>query len=93
MDPASLLIGGALVGSGWFVGRASRRSKSVSSVALNECSCGHGYGTHEDGRNCRTDVRRVRDGCTSTYEWVPCRCLTYDGPEPLPRVWTPGVES
>jgi hypothetical protein len=72
-------------------GRVSRKQSGMSQPET-VCSCDHGYGSHADGKACRADVRRLRDGCSSTYDWVPCPCLSYDGPEPLPRVWTgPGA--
>jgi hypothetical protein len=77
IDPVSLVIGGALVSTGWFASHPELI-----------CSCDHGYGSHADGKACRADVRRLRDGCSNTYDWVHCACLSYDGPEPLPRVWT-----
>jgi hypothetical protein len=50
------------------------------------CSCGHGYGTHEDEKRCHaTNTRRLNGMATID----PCPCHHYDGPEPLPRAWTP----
>lgn len=90
LDPLSLAVGGVLLAAGWFMGRVSRRHTraAASSVPAVVCSCGHGYGGHTQGGQCRAEVRRLRNGCTGTYDWVACPCLTYDGPEPLPRVWT-----
>jgi len=88
-DPLSLLAGGGLIATGWLVGRTNRKPPKLEPPKLDTiCSCNHGYGSHENGNVCRAEVRRLRDGCTSTYDWVPCPCLSYDGPEPLPRVWT-----
>jgi hypothetical protein len=70
----------------YYAGRHSRPSPPAQL-----CSCDHGYGSHMDGKSCQADIRRLRDGCSSTYDWVPCPCLTYDGPEPLSAVmnWRP----
>jgi hypothetical protein len=80
--PAAMGFLGGLVGA-----RLTRRPPLPKTPALL-CSCDHGYGIHAEGGLCRAQVRRVRNGCTSVYDWVPCGCLVYDGPEPLPRVWT-----
>jgi hypothetical protein len=88
IDPVSLVIGGALVAAGWLAGRMHRGHSGMVSHPELICSCDHGYGSHADGKACRADVRRLRDGCSNTYDWVHCACLSYDGPEPLPRVWT-----
>lgn len=89
-DPLSLAVGGALLAAGWFLGRVGHRSSPQTPGGAPEvvCSCGHGYGSHAHGGQCQAEVRRLRNGCTSTYDWVACPCLSYDGPEPLPRVWT-----
>lgn len=95
MDPLTLLAGGGLVVVGGLVGRAIRPlSSRPPKPPLPECSCEHGYGQHEQaGGQCRAEVERTEYGTSfavrGTY-WVPCPCLSYDGPEPLPRVWTPG---
>uniref|UniRef100_UPI003F496783 hypothetical protein n=1 Tax=Pseudonocardia sp. CA-138482 TaxID=3240023 RepID=UPI003F496783 len=77
MEPISMLVGAGLLLAGWAVGRVSRRRpKSPAPI----CSCGHGYGMHEQGGGrCRDEKRR----------YVRCNCQVYDGPEPLPRAWMP----
>lgn len=87
LDLASLLAGsgttvaGVLIGT-WVKGRRAPPSRPAL------CSCGHGSGTHngETGA-CRAQIKRSSrwdsDGLTTGYEWVPCPCLTNDGPEPL----------
>lgn len=54
------------------------------------CSCAHGYGTHEPNGRCHGEIKRGRgmDG----YEWVPCPCQRYDGPQPLGEVWVPPMD-
>jgi hypothetical protein len=84
-DPLSLVMGGALVAVGWFIGRI-RKPKTVDPPVMR-CSCGHGYGTHENGHKCNAAIHALRNGCSNTYDWVPCACLSYDGPDPLLRVW------
>lgn len=84
-DPISLGVGAVLLMLGWLVGRRGR-PKLVGAV----CSCGHGYGIHEDGKKCVAAVERPHyysNGTRNGYEWAQCACLCYDGPEPLPRVW------
>ena len=94
MDPFSMLIGGGLVAVGWGIGRLTSRRASTPQVPMHPlCSCGHGYGSHEDGRICQAEIHRPRPGVLGGgHEWAPCPCRSYDGPEPLPRVWTEGLQ-
>lgn len=85
IDPVSLFIGAGLLTSGVLIGRVMR-PKPPGPPAL-VCSCGDGYGQHAEDGHCLAEVRRLRDGCNTVYDWVPCSCRVYDGPEPLPRVW------
>jgi hypothetical protein len=88
---ATLLVGAALVvvpgWVGWLLGRASgRRQVRAAPVSALLCSCGHGYGTHEDEKRCHGADPSRRNGVQALD---PCPCRAYDGPEPLPRAWTP----
>lgn len=95
-DPITLAVGGGLALGGWLAGRFGRGSQSGNHTApgtATVCSCGHGYGSH-DGP-CRAEIERPHYhsyGGRSGYEWVPCPCQAYDGPEPLPRVWATELE-
>jgi hypothetical protein len=87
----TMLVGAGLVvvptWIGWVLGRASgRRSARPVPASTMLCSCGHGYGTHEDERRCHGVDARRRNGVQALD---PCPCRHYDGPEPLPRAWTP----
>jgi hypothetical protein len=87
----TLLVGAALAAVpgwlGWALGRASgRRSTRSVPVSTLLCSCGHGYGTHEDELRCHGVDARRRNG---VHVLDPCPCRRYDGPEPLPRAWAP----
>lgn len=71
--------------------------KSGLRARVSTCSCGHGYGTHEDGRSCQADVRRphyMKSGSRNGKHWVQCPCLRHDGPLPsvaleeMVRDWT-----
>lgn len=85
MDPLSLAVGGVIFGVGVVTGRTGRRSKAPKPPEL-VCSCRHGYGMHADGGLCHGCTPRW-DVTQGTYD-VACTCRLYDGPEPLPRVWT-----
>jgi hypothetical protein len=72
---------------GFVAGRRSGRASAQNALPTgNVCSCGHGYGTHENELSCRASIPRKRNGM---HRLDPCPCRRYDGPEPLPRVWTP----
>lgn len=80
-DYAGFLLA-LLTGTG--VGRAMKRKPKKLKP---ECSCGDGYGTHEENGPCRGQMKRASgwdsDGYEIRWEWVQCPCLRYDGPDPL----------
>ena len=87
----TLVVGAALAivpgWVGWLLGRASgRRERRSAGAPTTVCSCGHGYGTHEDEKRCHGADPHRRNGVAVLD---PCPCRRYDGPEPLPRVWSP----
>lgn len=92
-DPLTLLAGGVLAGAGYLTGQRHRRAPKTPALV---CSCGDGYGIHaENGGACAAEIKRASEydtyGNTVGYEWVPCPCRAYDGPDPLLiRGWTPG---
>lgn len=95
MDATALtmLLGAGLVvvpsTVAWLLGRASgRRHADRPTTSTLLCSCGHGYGTHADERRCHGSDTRRRNGL---QEVDPCPCRLYDGPEPLPRAWSPAL--
>lgn len=45
------------------------------------CTCGHGYGTHVDGKGCQAETLTVVDE-RHNQELRNCRCRRYDGPDP-----------
>lgn len=91
-DPITLVAGGVLLAGGWLAGRIRTESAPKRQVAATICSCEHGFGTHDAGGACKAQIKRADrwDDYSNArhWEWVACPCLTYDGPEPLPRVWT-----
>jgi hypothetical protein len=86
LDLVSLLTGSGTTAIGivlgvWIKGRHLDNAKSY-------CSCKHGAGSHDpDDGHCRAQINRPKkwdkDGEPVGFEWVPCPCLTNDGPEPL----------
>jgi hypothetical protein len=50
------------------------------------CTCGHGYGVHNRGGHCNEEEILQINYKEKVF---PCKCLYYDGPEPLPRTWKP----
>lgn len=95
IDPLSLGVGGLIAFMSWAIGRRRGTPKKLPDPKLI-CSCKHGYGTHEkeDGRclgqvkqPVRWRIDRYGDDVPSHFEWVACPCISYDGPEPLPRAF------
>jgi hypothetical protein len=93
MITAFTLMAGALIAAvsawaGWLAGRRSGRAAALApAVPIGVlCSCGHGYGMHEDEQRCHATAVRKLNGL---HRVDPCGCHRYDGPEPLPRAWTP----
>lgn len=81
------ITGAAVVG---FVAGRGRRAKAPTGPI---CGCTHNYGSHDPKHGeCYGEIRRRRYdaiGNRSGYTWVGCRCVRYDGPEPLGTVWVP----
>lgn len=92
IDPASLIVGALLFIVGAGTGERRRRAPKPPRRPELLCSCGHGYGTHEAGARCHGQEERpfyLAHGVRNGFEWAPCPCRFYDGPEPLPRTWSP----
>ncbi len=54
------------------------------------CLCEHGINFHLEGGRCVSDTDHVREGfITGARKPVPCKCLRYTGPEPLPSFYHP----
>lgn len=95
MDPTSLtlIIGAALATVpavlGFVAGHASGRARERRIAQRPPqliCSCHHGYGSHDNEQRCYGVDKRRLNGMQLLD---PCPCRHYDGPEPLPRAWTP----
>jgi hypothetical protein len=94
MDPLSLGVGGIIFIMGAAAGRVRRGGPKPPKPAVLNCGCGHNYGAHKDADRCQAQVKRANQwnytGTSATHwVWVQCPCQSYDGPEPLPRAWTP----
>ena len=84
-------------GLGFRRGRAKEREKSTTGPKLI-CSCKHGYGSHLAAGVCGAEIKRANQWGTSKgyqgsdheigWEYVPCPCRTYDGPEPPLNILT-----
>lgn len=96
MDPVSLGVGAGILSLGMFigflVGVSARRPGPGQSRVLPICACEHPYGAHVNGE-CQEDVERPfynTLGTRNGYEYVPCPCRRYTGPEPLSSdIWVP----
>lgn len=91
IDPASLIVGALLFIVGAGTGERRRRAPKPPRRPELLCSCGHGYGTHEAGAHCHSQQKRdlYSAGAWIGHEYARCSCRFYDGPEPLPRTWSP----
>lgn len=96
MDPISIGAGALILFVGTRLGRLQRKPPVVPATT---CGCSHNYGAHGDGTRCHAQVKIADQWATDSYgrhveyhwKWVPCSCQSYDGPEPLPRSWSPSV--
>src|SRR3954452_6827886 len=95
IDPGTMamLVGAGLVvvsgWIGWLLGRSSGRRQVARRPGASSgliCSCGHGYGMQEDERPCHAADTAKRTGMP---QLDACPSNGYDGPEPLPRAWSP----
>jgi len=82
---ALILLIGIVIGRRW--GRAgSKVTKAIDPEPI--CGCEHHYSNHDKDGHCHASVKRAdgwdRWGDSNHYEWVPCICHRYTGPEPLP---------
>lgn len=90
-----LLAGAVLFGGGTLFGAILRslpaRRRTPHSPELI-CTCEDGYGTHDEKTGkCNGSIKRPNgwkvdrflDRTVSSYEYVPCPCLKYDGPIPI----------
>lgn len=78
-------------GLGFSRGRKVEKQKAAKDPKLI-CSCEHGYGSHLAGGVCEAEIKRPNKWGTMKgysgsdheigWEYVPCPCRTYDGPEP-----------
>jgi hypothetical protein len=90
--PLLSLIGGAAGGA-----VLARRPRVPSVVDRPVCPCGHVISTHEGPASngpCREQVRRQHYdslGDRNGWEWVPCACLRYCGPELLSAYQVRGI--
>lgn len=97
MDPVSVLFGAGIFAAGFAVralyGR--RLDRRPTGDAGPMCGCGHSLATHDRDTNmCSAEVRRkhyTHRGDRNGWEWMPCACLRYTGPEHIADVWAPGL--
>jgi hypothetical protein len=93
MDPLSLAIGAACVAVGYALGEIPGRRPKTDPAPI--CPCKHSIAVHDpETKQCREQERRDRwdsAGDWVGYDYVPCPCRRYLGPELLADVWSPGI--
>jgi hypothetical protein len=88
-DAASLLAGGGLLATGALLGSWITAHTAVvrRRVAKPLCSCDHPPALHSpETGECQAEVIRDKHnkyGEWMGHEYVPCRCMRYDGPIPV----------
>mgnify|MGYP001597112431 CR=1 FL=1 len=90
IDVLAMAVGGGLFAGGFLTGLATRalpaRRTGPNPPAL-ACSCTHPHSVHDHpGATCGGQTRREHywpAGSRNGWEWVPCPCTGYDGPEPM----------
>lgn len=86
MDPISLVIGGALLATGWLSGRITRRRSAPSKPPKLVCACHHARSYHDAGTGrCHESIEvgtNYYDGEPRAYRQEQCPCQLYDGPAP-----------
>lgn len=95
VEPISLLVGAALLASGFGAGWFSRRRPAPPVQRTPLCGCGHPLSQHDrETSTCYAELRRDsfdRRGRWSGHTWVPCTCRQYVGPRPIDEVFVPPV--
>jgi len=94
IDPISMAVGAALLAVGHLTGRFRRRP--VEPPPPPTCSCGGVLSLHDPETGvCHHQVQRPKKwnsaGKPTSFEFVPCGCRQYDGPERLPSFYVPPV--
>ena len=94
IDPLSMIVGALLLIAGIVFGHITGRRKPVLPVAptVPMCPCGHDIAIHDPtSSHCRGSIRRehyYKGGDRNGWEWTPCPCRRYLGPELLRDIWT-----
>ena len=93
MEPVTLLVGGALLATGFLAGRLGRRQAPPPPAPTPLCGGGHPLSQHDTQTStCYAELRRDtfdRRGRWSGHSWVPCTCRQYVGPRPIDEVFLP----
>lgn len=92
IDPVSVVVAAMVFAAGVIVGRRARPKPPEHPELV--CSCGHGYGSHAEDGHCLAEFEQAIQRLPKNphvvlrFQIAPCPCRVYDGPEPLPRVWS-----
>lgn len=92
LEGALILLAGILIGMGVRSLPARRKDpKPVEAV----CGCTHHHSMHDpETGKCNASVavdKRAAGGNWIGYEYRPCACLRYSGPEPMPAYYAPEI--
>lgn len=71
-------------------GRPARRRTPHQTVPA--CQCGHPRALHDRATDQCHQLAYVPRTTSKSAHHEPCRCRQYIGPEPLPSVFTTGIE-
>jgi hypothetical protein len=92
LEGALILLAG--IAAGWLLRSLPARRKDPKPVEA-ECGCTHHHSMHDpETGECNAEVavaRYNKDGDWTGYEYRPCACRRYSGPEPMPTYYAPEI--
>jgi hypothetical protein len=95
-----MLIGATIFVAGMGFGRvwpARRRGPRLPKPTEAICGCGDHKSYHEAGTGICGQTEKVMTSYDKRgnpiYQIVPCGCKQYTGPEPLPELYAPEIQS
>jgi len=86
---AVIFLAGTVFGAGL---RSLPPRRRQPAAVRPECQCGHPRALHDRATDQCHSLAYVRGTTSKSAHHAPCRCRQYVGPEPLPSVFSTGIE-